>query len=173
MLTLQYSNEDDRAYGLAGMAISLASIDALDRVVEFSIDAEGPMVTFSSDYYHSLAPAVSPKAVWENLISNFHITTSMVLSNLMARSLIRLGEEIPDEILSTVYNEIKLEGEETCGLEEDEVKRLYDKTYYSQRRIFGNPRLRPAIGELARVISLRRRLSGGELRDAIDTLGSY
>lgn len=31
-LTLTYLNEDDRAYGLAGMAISLAALDALDRI---------------------------------------------------------------------------------------------------------------------------------------------
>ena len=29
-LTLAYLNEDDRAYGLAGMAISLAALDAID-----------------------------------------------------------------------------------------------------------------------------------------------
>lgn len=28
-MTLTYSNEDDRAYGLAGMTISLAALDAI------------------------------------------------------------------------------------------------------------------------------------------------
>ncbi len=36
-LTLEYSNEDDRAYGLAGMAISLAALDAFDRVAAVSL----------------------------------------------------------------------------------------------------------------------------------------
>ena len=51
-LTLHYSNEDDRAYGLAGMAISLAALDAIDRISSVSLDAEGPMVTFSHSYYY-------------------------------------------------------------------------------------------------------------------------
>ena len=33
-LTLTYLNEDDRVYGLAGMAISLAALNALDRLAE-------------------------------------------------------------------------------------------------------------------------------------------
>ena len=32
-LTLKYQNEDDKAYGLAGMAIALAALDALDREI--------------------------------------------------------------------------------------------------------------------------------------------
>lgn len=169
-LTLHYANEDDRAYGLAGMAISLASLDAIDRVVEFTLDSDGPMVIFSNDYYFTSAPAVSPKAVWENLMRNFHITASMVLSNVMARSLVRLNEEIPDDVLSEIYGRIADEGRETCGLEDDEIRTFYDKTYYSQRRIFANPRLRPAIDELSRIISRRRRLSGMELRDELELL---
>lgn len=169
-LTLQYTNEDDRAYGLAGMAISLAALDAIDRVVEFSIDADGPMVTFSNEYYFTSAPAVSPKSVWENLMRNFHITASMVISNVMARSLVRLHEDVPADVLSEVYDRISEEGRDTCGLEDDEVKSFYDRTYYQQRRIFSNPRLMPAIDELARVISRRRRLSGMELRDELELL---
>lgn len=39
-LTLEYSNEDDRAYGLAGMAISLAALDAIDRIAEVNLDGK-------------------------------------------------------------------------------------------------------------------------------------
>ncbi len=169
-LSLTYINEDDRAYGLAGMAISLASLDAIDSVAEFCIDSEGPMVTFTSDYYYNLSPAVSPKSVWERLMRNFHITASMVISNVMARSIIRLGEDIPADVLSSLYDVIEEEGRDTCGLEDDEVKTFYDRTYARQRRIFTNPRLHPAVDELARIISRKRRLSGAELRDELEIL---
>lgn len=169
-LTLTYSNEDDRAYGLAGMTISLAALDAIDRVVEISLDADGPMVDFSQDYYFSVSPVVSPKAVWDNLLRNYHITASMVVSNILARSLVRLGEEVPSEVMNTIYDEIETEGRESVGLEADEVKALYNKILMQNRRIFMNPRLRPAIAELVKVISRRRRLSGGELRDELNYL---
>lgn len=169
-ITLNYSNEDDKAYGLAGMTISLASLDAIDKVVGISLDADGPMVTFSQEYYYSLSPAVSPKLVWENLIRNYHITASMVVANLLARSLVRLGEEAPKDLLDIVYGEIESEGEETCGLEKDEIAAFYNKIVMQNRRIFGNPRLRPAIADLARTISRRRTLSGLEIRDELSSL---
>ena len=53
-MTLTYLNEDDKAYGLAGMAISLAALDAIDRVAGVSLDSDGPMVTFSHQYYFFL-----------------------------------------------------------------------------------------------------------------------
>ena len=60
---LTYQNEDDRAYGLAGMAISLAALDALDNVVFVSLDSDGPMVHFTHSYYLCGSPVLSPKAV--------------------------------------------------------------------------------------------------------------
>lgn len=169
-LTLTYLNEDDRAYGLAGMAISLAALDAVDRIAYVSLDADGPMVTFSHEYYFTGSPSISPKATWNNLLHNFYITSAMVVSNVMARSFVRLGEEVPDSLMKDIYGEIKAEGEDTCALEDDEVDSLYRKTTTGMRRIFANPRLHPAIEEFARTLSRRRTLSGTEIYDELRAL---
>lgn len=169
-LTLTYLNEDDRAYGLAGMVISLASLNAIDRVAEVSIDADGPMVEFSHEYYFPGSPVVSPKATWDNLVQNFHITTSMVVSNILARSIVRMKEEAPKEIMDEIYSEVEREGRDTCSLEEDEIENLYNNALIRARRIFRNPRLHPAIDEFARVISRRRSLSGMEILDELHLL---
>lgn len=169
-LTLTYLNEDDRAYGLAGMVISLASLNAIDRVAEVSIDADGPMVEFSHEYYFPGSPVVSPKATWVNLVQNFHITTSMVVSNILARSIVRMKEEAPKEIMDKIYSEVEREGRDTCSLEEDEIENLYNNALMLARRIFRNPRLHPAIDEFARVISRRRSLSGMEILDELHLL---
>lgn len=169
-LTLTYLNEDDRAYGLAGMVISLASLDAIDTVAEVSIDSDGPMIEFSSAYYFPGSPVISPKATWDNLVRNFHITTSMVVSNLLARSVVRMKEEAPSEVMSKVHEEVLAEGRETCSLDDDEIENLYDNALMRSRRLFLNPRLHPAIDEFARVISRRRVLSGRELIDELHSL---
>lgn len=169
-LTLRYLNEDDKAYGLAGMAISLAALDAIDRVAAISLDSEGPMVSFSHDYYFSGSPSISPKATWNNLLHNFYITSAMVVSNVMARSFVRLGEDVPETILSRIHDEISEEGRETCSLEDDEIERLYLKTTTGMRRIFANKRLHPAIDEFARTLSRRRTLSGMEIYDELRLL---
>ncbi|MDE6341716.1 MAG: hypothetical protein K2K93_05315 [Muribaculaceae bacterium] len=167
---LQYSNEDDRAYGLAGMAISLASLNAFDRVAEVSLDGCDTMVEFSNEYYFSGSPSISPKSTWDNLVQNFHITASMVISNVMSRSLVRMRRDVPVEVLGLLHDEIQREGKESCGLEDDEIDALFNRTLSYSRRIFANPRLHPAINEFARILSTRRTLSGNELRDELRLL---
>lgn len=169
-LTLTYLNEDDRAYGLAGMVISLASLDAISRISEVSLDADGPMVEFSHEYYFPGSPNISPKTTWDNLVQNFHITTSMVLSNIMARSVVRMKEEAPSDVLKEIYSIVEQEGKDTCALEDDEIENLYNNALARTRRLFHNPRLHPAIDEFARVISRRRSLSGMEIRDELHLL---
>lgn len=170
VLTLQYQNEDDRAYGLAGMAISLAALDALDRVAEVSLDSTGPMVTFSNQFYFSGSPSISPKATWQNLVENFKITAAMAVSNVMSRSMVRLGNEIPMEILSDLKQAIAEEGRSSCDLEDDELENLFGRTLNYTYRIFGNRRLHPAIAEFSRILSVRRRLSGMEIADELHSL---
>lgn len=169
-LTLTYLNEDDKAYGLAGMAISLAALDAIDRVAAVSLDSDGPMVTFSHQYYFSGSPSISPKTTWDNLLHNYYITSAMVLSNVMARSLVRLRQEVPASLLNTIHSEIAQEGRDTCSLEDDEIETIYDKTRAYMGRIFRNPRLHPAIDDFARTLSRRRNLSGGEILDELRAL---
>lgn len=169
-MTLTYQNEDDKAYGLAGMAISLAALDAIDRVAAVSLDADGPMVTFSHQYYFSGSPSISPKTTWDTLLHNFYITSAMVISNVMARSIVRLGKDVPADLLDTIHKEIAEEGRDTCSLENDEIDALYDKTRSYMSRIFRNPRLHPAIDDFARTLSRRRNLSGSEIIDELRSL---
>ena len=169
-LTLTYLNEDDRAYGLAGMAISLAALDAMDRVAGISLDSDGPMVTFSHQYYFPSSPAISVKANWDNLLHNFYITSAMVLSNVMARSMVRMHKPVPSELMNEIYSEIALEGKETCSLEEDEIRNIFSRTSSYMRRIFNNPRVTPAIDDFARTISRRRSLSGNEILEELRLL---
>ncbi|MCM1368752.1 MAG: hypothetical protein NC204_00070 [Candidatus Amulumruptor caecigallinarius] len=169
-ITLKYVNEDDRAYGLAGMAISLAALDAIDKVAMVSLDSEGPMVKFSHEYYFCGSPAISPKATWNNMLNNFYITSAMVVSNIMARSMVRMKSEVPANLLEEIHKEILAEGEDSCALESDEVESLYARTTTGMRRIFANPRLHPAIDEFARTLSLKRTLSGTEIYDELRLL---
>lgn len=168
--TIYYDNEDDRAYGLAGMALTIASLDAIGEVAEVSLDTDGPMVTFSNEYYFPASASLSPKAHWDRLLRNFHLTASMVLGNVMARSLVRLGRDVPVEVLGRIHDTIIDEGRETCSLEDDETEALFSRTLSRANRIFHNPRLHPAVKELVAILSRRRRLSGRELEEQLSHL---
>ena len=170
MFELAYINEEDRALGLAGMAISLASLDALDRVSEIFLDSEGPMVDFNHNYYLVSSPAASPKSVWNHILSNFHLTTSLVMSNVMARSLVRLGEEPGRDVMETIRSLVREEGAESCSLDEEEADMIFNRSLMQSKRLFLNARLYPAIRELADVFTRRRRLSAMDLAEELDLL---
>lgn len=170
MFELAYINEDDRAYGLAGMAISLASLDALDRIDDVFLDADGPMVNFNHSYFVSFSPSVSPKSVWNKMLSNLHLTTSLVMSNVMARSIIKFGEEPGNDILDTLRNLVREEGMEMCSLDADEADLLFNRAMMQAKRLFMNPRLHPAVAELAEVITRRRRLTAMDIAEELDLL---
>lgn len=170
MISITYINEEDKAYGLAGMTISLASLDAIDRVQEVSMDADGPMVHFSHEYYFAGSPAISPKATWNNLIRNLHLTTSMAVGNIMARSMVRSGERMPSGVMDTLRAVVHEEGRDTCALEDDEIDVLFNKALAQNHRLFSNPRMIPAVTRLADLFTQRRSLSGRELEEALSLL---
>ena len=153
------------------MMIALANLRAIDRVAFVSLDANGPMVEFSHAYYFTGSPSISPKSTWDNLVENFHLTTSMVLANVLSRSLVRLKEKsAPQKLLDEIYEQVELEGKDTCDLEADEIERLYNHALAKAIRIFQNPRLHPAIDEFAHIISRKRNLSGREVFDELHLL---
>ncbi len=170
ILKLTYRNEDDKAYGLAGMILSLSSLHALPLIREVTMDTEGPMVHFTNDYYYITSPAVSPKAVWNKLRENFYITSSMVIGNVFARRIVRDGEDVTVAMLDNILSSMIEEGRDTCSLDEDETMVIYDNIVMRNRNIFGNRRLHPTVKKLQQILSLRRHLSISELNDELDAL---
>ena len=94
----------------------------------------------------------------------------MVISNVMARSLVRLRRDVPSDVMKKIHEEIAEEGRDVCSLEDDEIETIYDKTRSYMGRIFRNPRLHPAIEDFARTLSRRRSLSGNEIIDELRAL---
>lgn len=168
--TLTYLNEDDRAYGLAGMVISVAALNASELIARVSLDTPETMVTFAHEYYFTGSPSISPKATWQNTLRNFQVTSAMAIANVMARSMVRMHTPVPDDILQLLHSAIVDEGTGSVSLEEDEIENIYNKILSYNRRIFGNPRLHAPITSLASLISRRRTLSGRELEEELERL---
>ena len=167
---LAYRSEEDRCYGLAGMTLALATVDAIDTVVRVSVDEEGPMVLFSNEFFWGSSQAAAPKAQWHKLMRNYQITISLVLSNVLARCLVRENGADPTEMLHALYPVIESEGKEVCELEEDEIRSFYENSLMKAHRTFGNPRLRPYVERLADIITRRRTLTGREIAEELHAL---
>lgn len=167
---LHYTGEDDRAYGLAGMAIAAAAIGALDRVAEVNLDAEGPMVEFSHEFYFTSSPSISPKVVWQRTVENFKITSMMVMANVMSRYYIRLSQPLSPDILSLLQDAMTEEGSLSCSLEADEVNHFFSSAMRDCHRIFSNPRLSPRVTEFAGTLGRRRHMTALEVADELRRL---
>lgn len=167
---LIYKNEEDRAYGLAGMVIAVASMNAIDRVAMVELDSDGPMVTFSHEFYFPGSQAASPKALWHKLVDNFQITSAMAIGNVLSRRMIHEHTMEVEDMLRPLREVIMQEGEEVCSLESDETDRLFNRMLSHSNRIFGNRRLSPFIDEFAGIIARKRRLSGREIEEELALL---
>lgn len=167
---LGYRGEKDRSYGLAGMAVALASLDAFDKIAYVELDAPGPMIEFSGEYYYAGAQAVSPKAAWRHMVQNLQLTGSMALANVLARCLVNDRIASPDHMLQAISEVIRLESHDTCQLDDDETEVLLSNLLSRQRRIFQNPRLHPAIEALADTLRQRRSLSASSLIEEMHLL---
>lgn len=161
--TFEYRNEDDKAYGLAGMVISAGSLDALELVHSVSLDADGPMVRFSEAYHHLLSPSLSPKGVWEQLRRNLYITAAMAVGNLMSRSVVRDGAEVSVRLLGDLHKAMADEARDALSLDDDETDALFDHLLRHNMQIFHNPRVQPKVHALTRRLALLRSLSQGDL----------
>lgn len=168
--TFEYRNEDDKAYGLAGMVISAGSLDALELIHSVSLDEDGPMVRFSEAYHHLLLPSLSPKGVWEQLRRNLYITAAMAVGNLMARSVVRDGAEVPVRLLGDLHKAMADEARDTLSLDDDETDALFDHLLRHNMKIFHNPRVRPKVYALTHRLALLRTLSQGDLAFELERL---
>lgn len=167
---LGYRDEEDRTYGLAGMAIAAASLNAIDRVALVTLDTDGPMVVFSNEYYYPGSQSASPKATWHRLMENFQITSAMAISNVLSRRMVHERSGDLSDLLDPLREAIAAEGAEVCELEKDEADRIFHRTLSYSQRIFGNSRLLPYIDEFAGILARRRTLTGREIMEELTLL---
>ncbi len=84
--SLRYTDERDKSYGIAGMAITLVACDGEHLLAEIHLDAEpGECMVMTHDFGFKGNPRMSAKIVWEQTLKDLRITTSMALGNLACR----------------------------------------------------------------------------------------
>ena len=84
--SLRYSDERDKTYGIAGMAITIVALDGEKYLSGISLDAEpGEHIAMSYDYGMRGNPRISAKIIWEQAVNDLRLSTSMVLGNIACR----------------------------------------------------------------------------------------
>ncbi len=166
---MKYRNEEDKCYGIAGMAIGLTIWNGENLIYKVNLDDEaGDYLQFTSDYYFSGNPAISAKASWNSTMNHFQMTVGMMIANLMCRAKSRGYSYI--DIKNDIFDIISKEGKEACSLDDDEVANLYDSVYSHMSRVFRNPAVKEIADSFAARLKDRRCLSNYDVKEILGML---
>jgi len=169
---LRYKDETDKAYGLAGMAISLVAWDAEEWLESINIDAEpDKAIQMSQEFYLSLAPRVGAKAIWEQSLKRFQLTTAMMVANVTCRQIIKNNHSnMPGKVDAELRSVLFEEGAELCSLEQDEVSRIYGKSLNYCTQLFSHPGVRQVASVFVENLLKQRKISSEEILMQLSSL---
>lgn len=171
-VTIKYSDNKDKSYGLSGAAIGLYVLDGETYMGEISINPDqSEPIELTPDFYFAGNPRISAKSVWNMMLENYHLTQAMAISNLLCRRIVNdRQEDIPQEEQKLLRESVYEEGESSLNLEKDEMERLFNKDYTYLRRIFTHPGVQNVASMLADAIEHRDRLHREEALEILSLL---
>lgn len=172
MEKFRYTDEADRAYGAAGMAIGLMIYDGDDLLYSINLDADDPgmLMELSPDFYFAGNPGVSAKTAWSQIVKNFNIGVSMLIANVMCRHMVHSGHVVPDDVARELKSAAHEDGAGACALEPDEVDRLFDKSYSYLGRVFSHRGVQAVAHDFASALTTRRTLSRMDALELLQAL---
>jgi len=163
---IKYRNENDKAYGVAGMALGLAVFDvsALSRGID--LDASGfGCLQFSPDFFLEGNPLMSAKDSWKHTYSHFQVMMGLSIANAMCRKMLLdhgvIGRKMRALLLDVACNEGML----ACQLEKEEVEPLFDKYFSHLLNVFSNREIAHAVAQFADIIKQERTITRQDMED--------
>lgn len=171
-LNLRYRNERDKAYGIAGMAITLVACDGEHLMAEIHLDAD-PAHCMVMRHEHCMKsnPRMSAKVVWSQSIKDLKAITSMMLGNLACRRYILDGKSMQRAEADAIRSLVRSEAMDWCDLEEDEADTLFDTCLSYATRIFSHYGMRHVADGFVDRLTERRDMSAGEAIELLASLG--
>ncbi|MDE7125356.1 MAG: hypothetical protein K2O12_02615 [Muribaculaceae bacterium] len=169
MESLKYIDEEDKAYGLAGMSVAAVIWDEIEAISSISLDDEDESsLEFASDYVYSAPAGISVKNVWQHAFMHYRLCVRLLLSNVACRTMVRQRTDVPDKTVRMMKSMISEEGQRQCSLENDEAEMVFKKNYNDVCRIFNHSAVRQIADEFVADLKECRRMTAA---DIIDRLG--
>ncbi len=171
---LSYRNEDDKCYGATGMAVAIVVFDGEDKLSALDLDASADeMVEFVNDFYFSGNPGLSAKAAWNHILKNFNLEIALTIGNVMCRHMVLDHVAVAPEIKKLLGECISEEGKRWCALEDDELKRLFEKNYTYLFRVFNHRGVQEVVHDFAGALKRRRRMSRLDIMEQLRALSMF
>ncbi len=170
-VTLKYTDERDRCYGLTGMAMSIVVMDSEDLLAGIDMDAPvDEMMNFTPQYYFAGNPRLSARLAWNHLVEHYNITIGMLVGNVLCRYYVNSRKEITPELLELVHQYVTDEGKATCQLDEDEINALFNKQFSYMQRLFRHHGVQSVVDDFASRLLQCRKMSVSEVIEGFRTL---
>lgn len=170
---MKYRNDDDKCYGVVGMAIGLNIWNATEMFTQISVDAEGfDCITFTSDYYFAGNPAISPKTSWQSILDHYKVTMGIVIANVMCRRMVGDNKAIDNTIREELFEALALEGKDSCQLDNDEIERLFDKSYSCLTQLFAHHQVKNMVHDFSATLKQCRTMSCHEVAEQLQLLNN-
>ena len=173
--TLKYSDEHDKSYGVAGMAIAVVAYDCENMLASVSMDAEpGHCIEFGSEFFFNGNPRLSAKIAWTELIKQFRVATGLLVANAMSRNYVqhrrRLSHDTEAAIRDVVHN---CGAHEETQLDDDEIDAVLERNFQFFDRLFQMQAVHEAAHSLAAQLVERRTLTPAEVVDRLASMMRY
>ena len=163
---MKYNDEDDKCYGIAGMAIGISIWNGEELLYAIDLDDE-ENIAFTPDYYFSGNPALSAVDSWHATLKHYQMTVGMLIANMMSRSL-KSGKHFGyTDAKKAIFETVADEGRKACQLEDDEIRKLFQETFSYLEHVFSNPSVRSIAHEFAKRLKDSRRLSNFEVKELL------
>lgn len=168
---LAYRNEDEKCYGATGMAVGIMVFNGEELLSSMSLDADpGSIMEMHDMFYFNGNPGLSAKSAWRQIKENYELSVAMLISNIMCRSLVLDKTPVSLSRKNRIRNIVAQEGRETCGLEDDEISRVFDQEYTILFRVFNHQGVHGVIHDFADTLKRRRQMSRLEILDQLRAL---
>ncbi len=165
---MKYRSEEDKSYGVAGMALGLSVFEMGDHYASITIDADGlDCIRFTPDFFFTGNPRVPAKASWKQLCSNYRVSVGLVLADAICRKMVLDHGYVNRKLRQQLLEAARTEGNDSCQLESDEVESLFDTDFSHLVKVFSNSSVHQAIAELARRLAETRSMSRFDVEEIL------
>ena len=162
--TLKYIDDEDRCYGLTGMAMGIVIWDCEELLAAINLDADpDEMMEFTPQFYFAGNPKISARIAWNQILEHYRLSMGLMMANVLCRNYVHSNKQVESDTITLMRKYLLDEGRETCSLDEDEVNALFNKQFSYLERLFNHPGVRQVANDFARDLSHRRRMTVSEV----------
>lgn len=170
-LDFKYKDEQDKCYGITGVAMSVVIWDVENLISAVYLDSDAEKtITYTPQLKLEGNAGISPQNVWNKNVEDFRLSMGMILSNVLCRTYVYENKFINHKTKQHIFDYFIEEGKNECDLERDEVEALLVKNYDYLHRIFSHPEIQRIAHDFARLLTSRRHLSQVEIIEALQPL---